>query len=284
MQLHVKPVQRSAAGNWVTGQLRWETFNVGYSPGELNQVHWDWMCTFAALSQQGHRYHSYGSPMRLNDFRSPLLWELLKRARVAGVELVGAGKGAKVTLHDSATVHLDVSSEDQGMTLAAIAEADGQMLDRMTLGLIGSPAHGLFWWDGTAPLAHQSIELAPTAAEVPEAVRPMIVAQDPLKIPGTGRDAFLADYYPQLRQQVNVVSRDNSVELPEILPPTLVLKVTYVPASPSTSRRGSLDAVGSNGLVRLTWSWEYTHGERRRRTRLRTAATVIATAPQRVRF
>ncbi|WP_299167887.1 SNF2-related protein [uncultured Arthrobacter sp.] len=264
VHLQVKPVQRSAAGNWVVGQLRWETFNAGYSPGELNEAHWDWMCTFAAVSQRGQRYHGYGTPLRLNDFRSSLLWDVLKRARAVGVELVGAGKGTTVALHDSATVDLNVSfenvsSEGGGLMLTPIAEADGQVLDPAALGLVGSPAHGLFWWDGDGPLASRSVGLAPTTAPVPEAIRPLITTRTPLQIPAAGRDVFFTEYYPQLLQQIGVVSRDGSVELPEITPPTLVLSVTYAPA-PSSRRRSAAGPDSARGSVSLSWSWEYTHG------------------------
>ena len=259
VNLHVKPVQRSAAGNWVVGQLRWETFSAGYSPGELNEAHWDWMCTVAAVSQRGRGYSGYGSPMKLNDFRSSMLWDLLKRARAVGVELVGAGKETTVTLHDPATVDLNVGSNGPGLTLTPSVEADGQVLDPAALGLIGSPAHGLFWWDGSGPLASRDINLAPTTALVPEAIQPLITNRSPLQIPASGRDVFLAEYYPQLLQQVGVVSRDGSVELPEIAPPTLVLTVTYAPAA--SSRRRTSDAADSTrGAVLLSWSWEYKQG------------------------
>ncbi|MBP2218001.1 DEAD/DEAH box helicase [Arthrobacter sp. CAN_C5] len=261
--LSVKAVQRSTAGNWVTGQLRWEKFQGGYSAGGLEEAHWDWMCTFAAVGGRGQSYgYSHGTSMKLNNFRSPLLWDLLAQGREAGVEFVGTGD-ARVTLHDVADVHLDVSAAGRGLHLAPHLEVGGRVLDPAAFGLIGTPAHGLFWWDAIPTQAAGNISLARTRAPVPEALRSLVTANAPLKIPGTGRQAFLEEYYPQLQQQVRVISRDGSVDLPEIAPPTLVLTLTYIPA-PSLSgarsrRRSAGSGEASHGAVRLGWSWDYTH-------------------------
>ena len=263
MHLYIRPVHRSASGNWVAGQLRWQSFFAGYNRAGFEDAHWDWMSTFAAVrARSAGLGHGPGESMRVDDFRSPLLWDLLVRGREAGVQFVTAGSG-KVTVHNNADVSLDLKADGRGLILAPHVEANGGVLEPTSIGLVGSPAHGIFWWypnDADAPLSSRNIGLAPTSVPIPEALRSLVTARSPLQIPESGREAFLRDYYPQLHQQMNLTSRDGSVELPEIPPPFLVLRISYAPTTGAGSRRRAADSPARTEAVRLSWSWEYTHG------------------------
>ncbi|WP_277356984.1 DEAD/DEAH box helicase [Arthrobacter vasquezii] len=262
VHLDIRPVQRSAGGTWITGQLRWQSFFAGYNRAGFEEAHWDWMSTFAAVrARSAGTGQGPGDSIRVDDFRSPLLWDLLVRGREAGVQFITAGSG-KVTLHNTAEVSLNVQADGGGLILAPHVEVDGDALDPTSIGLVGSPVHGIFWWDpedADAPLSDRNIGLAPTSTPIPGTLRSLVTARSPLQIPETGREAFLRDYYPQLHQQVNLISRDGSVELPEIPPPSLLLEISYAPTATGSRRRAS-DSPAQTEAVRLSWSWEYTQG------------------------
>ncbi|KRF03442.1 hypothetical protein ASH00_15595 [Arthrobacter sp. Soil782] len=262
MHLYIRPVHRSAGGNWITGQLRWQSFFAGYNRAGFEDAHWDWMSTVAAVrARSAGSGHGPGDSIRVDNFRSPLLWDLLVRGREAGVQFVTAGSG-KVRLHKNADISLNVQANGGGLLLQPLVEVDGNALDPTSIGLIGSPTHGIFWWHpegADAPLSDRNIGLAPTSAPIPETFRLLVTARSPLQIPETGREAFFRDYYPQLHQQVNLISRDGSVELPEIPPPSLLLEISYAPTAPGSRRRAS-DSPAHTEAVRLSWSWEYTQG------------------------
>ncbi|NJC21450.1 superfamily II DNA or RNA helicase [Arthrobacter pigmenti] len=263
MSLYVKPLQLSDSGNWIAGQLRWDIFQGGHSSG-YNEAHWDWMRTFTLIGRRGYNY-GYGrdQTMKLSDFKNPLLWDLLAQARQAGVKLLGADKVQTVTLCKSVSVHLDVVSDGSGLSLSPYAEIDGEALDPTALGVIGSPAHGLFFWnneEARRSLTGRHITLAPTTGPLHEALSSLIAAREPLQIPDAGRQAFLDDYYPQLRHRISVISRDGSVALPDIAPPALLLTITYTPAPPSSGMRSRHKQDSPQGHITLSWSWEYMFG------------------------
>ncbi|MHA7154759.1 SNF2-related protein [Arthrobacter sp. TMN-50] len=237
--LSVKAVQRSTAGNWVAGQLRWEKFQGGYSAGGLEAAHWDWMCTFAAVGGRGQSYgYSHGTSMKVNNFRSPLLWELLAQGRGNGVEFVGIG-GARVT-------------PPRGRrTGPGSGGARAHRFTRARSLLVGHHTHG----SGRYHFTRQNPGSHPRGSPV---------SSDrgyPAEDPRYRASGVPGRVLPRLQQQVQVISRDGSVDLPEISPPTLVLTLTYVPAPPSSgarSRKRLADAgEASRGSVRLGWSWDY---------------------------
>ncbi|MCO4253940.1 hypothetical protein [Pseudarthrobacter cellobiosi] len=87
--------------------------------------------------------------------------------------------------------------------------------------------------------------LAPSAGPVSEAPRPLIRHRTELRVPAEARDAFLGASFPQLAQDTDVISSDASVELPQILPPELVLTATH-----------------NSATLQLHWHWEYASAAR----------------------
>ncbi len=95
--------------------------------------------------------------------------------------------------------------------------------------LIGTPAHGIAWWDvPTGPAANDALlGLAPFAAPVDEELR-RFLASTPLRVPAPEEERFLSDFYPRLRRRIDMDSSDGSVDLPEPPPPRIFLTVTHL--------------------------------------------------------
>ncbi|MCQ6269089.1 DEAD/DEAH box helicase [Pseudarthrobacter sp. R1] len=247
--LTARPVKQNAKGTWVVGQLRWDTFrrsNYGYQLDEFSTGQVRWMQAFDALFAAGASQPP-GTHLPLERFDNPLLWELLAQAGQVGVALLMAKSGdAVVVIHDPVDLSLDLRDHDGGLRLAPhVGSGDfATPAETAAVGAIGTPGHGVFWWDaatgpGTSSAA-RDLHLAPTTATVPAAIRTLIRHRTELLVPADARDSFLADSFPQLAQSARITCSDSSVDLPEILPPELVLTAAH------TSRE-----------LQLGWHWEY---------------------------
>ncbi|MEO8284339.1 MAG: SNF2-related protein, partial [Pseudarthrobacter sp.] len=273
ISLTARPVKQNAKGKWVVGQLRWDSFGqsyYGYQTDEFSTEQVRWMRTFRSLyAIAGTQAPAAHLPLEL--FHSPLLWQLLGQASAIGVALVAAKSGDAVAVHDPVSVALDVRAHDGGLMLVphlgvGRGDADGESGDtaanHTAMGVIGQPGHGLFWWDSaTGPgtsTATSGLHLAPTTAPVPDAVRPLIHHRTELLIPAAARESFLGATFPQLAQAADVICSDESVELPKILPPELVLTAAH-----------------SIGKLDLQWHWEYVSAGTVTRQPLPDAGTVF---------
>ena len=249
ISLTARPVKLGVKGKWVAAQLRWDTFGrfyYGYQREEFRPEQVRWMRTFAAVyAIEGSQATSTHLP--LDQFHSPLLWQLLAEARDVGVALVAAKSGDDVVIHDPVSISMDLRAHDGGLRLAPHVAVSGETSspDHRAIGMIGQPGHGVFWWDPSAgpgtTAAPCVFHLAPSASPVPEALRPLIRHRTELLVPASARGSFLGATFPQLAQATDVVSSDSSVEIPKILPPELVLTAAHVP-----------------GALQLHWHWEYT--------------------------
>jgi superfamily II DNA or RNA helicase len=274
VSLMARPVKQNAKGKWVVGQLRWDTFGrsyYGYQRDEFSKEQIRWMRTFAALyAIEGTQAPSTHLP--LERFDSPLLWQLLGQASEIGVALVAAKSGDAVVIHEPVSISLDIRAHRGGLRLAPHAGVGGSSADYTAMGVIGQPGHGLFWWDtATGPgttTAARDLHLAPSKAPVPDAIRPLIRHRTELLVPAAARDSFLGAIFPQLAQAADVICSDSSVELPQILPPELVLTAAHTPhdapadRAPSnrTQRRRAAEAPQDPGTLHLQWNWEYASG------------------------
>ncbi|WP_157372500.1 SNF2-related protein [Arthrobacter sp. Soil736] len=269
LSLTARPVKENSRGKWVMGQLRWDTFQRSYYGYQLNEFSPEqirWMRTFAALyAAEDTQMTSTHVP--LDRFDSPLLWQLLGQASEIGVALVAAKSGDAVVVHEPVSISLDIRAHDGGLRLAP--HVGGTAADHTAMGVIGQPGHGLFWWDAaTGPgtsTAALDLHLAPSTAPVPDAIRPLIRHRTELLVPAAARDSFLAAIFPQLAHAADVICSDASVELPQILPPELVLTAAHVPSdatadrapSSRTQRRLAAGAPQDPGTLQLQWHWEY---------------------------
>ncbi|MFB2579818.1 DEAD/DEAH box helicase [Herbiconiux sp. P15] len=115
-RLGVRPVVRVGAGGFVKANVTWGSFTHQVNRLNLDPEHHRWFAQFAAL----HRATRTGltAPetdwLALDDFTSPLLWQLLDEARRLGIALVTSAKGGTVEVTAGATVGLDARRGPDG--------------------------------------------------------------------------------------------------------------------------------------------------------------------------
>ena len=234
--IRVRPVVRSHSGNWVRTDISWsnlEYLSFRRSIRGQSAAHLGLLTEFLALARMASRRSAYSSSAEtvwLQSINSRRLWDLLIEARDLQLPLLMSGRqGRPVDLRvGPASLTLDATRAGSGLELRPrVAIDDGDVPLPSSL-LIGTPAHGIAWWDGpvdpTGATAH--LVLAPLATPVDEALR-RFLASTPLRVPSTEEKRFLRDFYPSLRRRIDVRSSDGSVDLPAPPPAGILLTVTY---------------------------------------------------------
>lgn len=109
-------------------------------------------------SDHSHHYLPTSHSIQLESITSKRIWELLADARSLGMPLVEAGKQSRpVTLHrEAAEFALDLGRSADGLVLRPqVSVGDGQPVLAASR-LLGSPAHGIAWWQETTQAAPTS--------------------------------------------------------------------------------------------------------------------------------
>jgi superfamily II DNA or RNA helicase len=129
----------------------------------------------------------------------------------------------------AADVTVDVTRTDSGLRVEPRIGVDAQRVPLQQSMLIGSPAHGIAWWDealdGTAGPGPFGLGLSALATPVDDNLRAFLRTAA-VDVPQLEEKRFLDAFVPKLRRKVPVSSSDRSVVLPDIRPSTLVLAIT----------------------------------------------------------
>ena len=270
VRLGVRPVMRNEANKWVVDNLAWDSMHHVYYMEDLNPEHKKWLQVFHSLFKSTRTGYGTGKWICLDDFNSPLLWNLLAQAREIGLEFVTSRKSNTLTWAVEVQLGTNLAAaDDGGIRLAPLAMVNGTALDPETMGTLGTPVHGLFWWTGgneKTALAQRNINFAPVTGAVGEALKLLIDAREAVEIPASAREDFLTGYYPQLRHSMDLRSGDGSTGLPEIRDPELVLTAVHIPpvpaAKPDRRRKSANQSAKATGpALELHWHWEYVVGE-----------------------
>jgi superfamily II DNA or RNA helicase len=245
-RLGVRPVIRAASGAYVKANVTWGSFAHQVNRLNLDPDHHRWFAQFAALHRATRE--ALAPPetdwLNLDDFASPLLWQLLGEAERTGIELLTSAKGGSVRVLSRASVGLDARLRPGGalQLTPTVAFAEGLEADAPApaewpatdAGPIGD--HGVY---GYARLGDRpEIVLAPTAEALTPGERGLL-GQPTLRIPAAETAQFFDEYYPSLQQGVSITSPDGSLELPEVPPPVLVLTARF----------------RSGDVLQLDWDW-----------------------------
>ncbi|WP_394770728.1 SNF2-related protein [Lacisediminihabitans sp.] len=234
-RLGVRPVIRSKTGNWVRSNITWNSLAYLSNRLELEPRQQLWFAQFAALHRATRETYSGQEAdwLYLDDFQSPLLWRLLDDAREIGISLVGSKKDVSVSVGARAELSIDASADQGGdLRLATVLEIDGARHPVSAAATVGD--HGIYAW----AVAPWTFTIAPTERAIgPDQRR--LLGQAELVVPRDDVDEFLHDFYPALRRRLEVTSVDDSVTLPELARPELLLTVTFAPKQ----------------TIRLEWAW-----------------------------
>ena len=242
IRLGVRPVLLSATGNWTRGNISWNS--LGYQANRLDLAtdQQRWFAQFAALHRSTREVYSGQEAdwLYLDDFHSPLFWQLLADAQAQGIALATGKKETSVTIGGNAAVSIDARLEGE-LRLSPILRVDGEPHPAATAGAIGD--HGVYAWEFDP---RPRFTLAATSAPLVSDQRALLGAVKPVVVPAADIDEFLRDYYPRLSRTITVTSGDASVVLPEHTPPVLVLTISYQPKQ----------------ALKIVWAWDYS-GQRK---------------------
>lgn len=242
LRLGVRPVLLSPTGNWTRGKITWNSLGYQANRLDLATEQQRWFAQFAALHRSTREVYSGQEAdwLYLDDFHSPLLWQLLAGAEAQDISLVTGKKDTSVTIGSAASVSIDARLAGD-LHLSPCLLVDGEPHPTANAGAIGD--HGVYTW---AYDPHIRFTLAPVSALLAEEQRALLGAVEPVIVPALDVDEFLRDYYPRLTRTITVTSADASVALPELVHPLLVLTVTF----------------HSKQTLKIAWDWDYA-GERK---------------------
>ncbi len=235
--IRIRPVMPGRKDNWIRSGISWS--NIDYLAGGRGRVRQATeqllvIKELLALSRLASRrsYYSYNDDMvSLEAINSRRLWDLLGEARDLRLPMVQAGRHAQpVTLHRStAAPALDVTRSDAALRLRPRIAIDDHDIELASSLLIGSPAHGIAWWNDRSPAATEAprLELAALDQPMDDSLRDFL-GTTTVQVPAEQEHRFLGTFLPTLRRKLAVTSSDHSVDLPEDRPATLVLSVHYL--------------------------------------------------------
>jgi len=233
-RIRIRPVVPGRTGAWVRSGISWRDLPYDVWNPRVPAHRQALEELYAAYRVRGNGYGTYGSygdqVVYLDDFGRSL-WPLLRRAVDAGVALVPVKPvHGPVTLSpDEAVARLEVRRDTEGaVRLEAVLALGEDCLPAAQVQLVGRPAHGLALDFATySEREGPGLLLAPLTEPLSQAMTDLMSTPGPIVVPREDRERFLRDYYPRLRRVITVSSPDASVELPDIPPPRLLLRVAY---------------------------------------------------------
>ncbi|PPF82258.1 hypothetical protein C5B96_09285 [Subtercola sp. Z020] len=245
-RLGVRPVIRSDSGSYIKANVTWSSFAHQVNRLNLDPEHLRWFAQFAAVHRATRELYTGHDTdwLYLDEFSSPLLWHLLDEAARLGIPLLGTKKIAVITRGTAAEVRLDATRSGNGdgdLQLSAVAVVDGAAFERGSAGAIGS--HGLYAFDLAPSLR---VTFAPVEGGLTDQTLALLERRSDIVVPESEVTEFFDEFLPRLRLAVHVDSPDASVELPEVVPPVLVLSARF----------------RAKSVLSLGWTWEYRAGAR----------------------
>ena len=228
-RLGVRPMVQSGNGRWVRGNLRWNTISFKTYGLNLDPEQHRWFCQFVPLYRaNGQLYFGEDNDwLYLDEFSSPLLWALLAESAELGIALIAARAETTVELGAPAAVALSAfrpAADGAGLTLVPTLSIDGQVValePQLPAGAIGN--HGIYAASADGSL----ILLSPVEGRLDPTELELLRRPEAIEVPAADVEDFIAKVYPRLGRRIAVVSPDRSVDLPDILPPKLLLRVRY---------------------------------------------------------
>jgi superfamily II DNA or RNA helicase len=242
-RIRVHPVVPGGSGNWVRSGVSWRTVDylaLGWGRLRCSATQLRVLKELRAVTTAGaSRTSPYASAEEvwLDAVDSRRIWDLLAEAEDSGIPLVGASRRAlRITLHRlEAQLSFDAS---------AWPDAGGAGLSfrpRLTVGIlavplgragcqpIGTPPHGIAWWDppeAASPNAPGALSFARLPA-LPTAPWAALLSGAQVVVPEEDRERFFHAVYPRLSRHVRIESADGTVELPELPEESLILTLRH---------------------------------------------------------
>ncbi|MBT2474149.1 hypothetical protein J7E68_06060, partial [Microbacterium sp. ISL-103] len=218
--LAIRPLMRSAqTGSWIQGGAGWDAVRRDASQFGRDQNRW--FGDLLSISRDSLLSGNAGEWLVLDQVESPLLWRQLRSGAEAGIPLVASQKNTSVRLAATADVAALISRTSDGSLSIA---ADVRIDDRPVLATEVHPVGrtGVY----AATLVGARIEVVLAETPLSEQTRSLLAASQPIVVPTSDEEAFIADAYPLLARR-GAVSTAGDVSLPDVPEPEPELTVTY---------------------------------------------------------
>ncbi|QIM19541.1 DEAD/DEAH box helicase [Leucobacter coleopterorum] len=254
-RLGMRPVLRADSGNWVRTGVNWARIYGDEFATTADETQLAWFRSIdqlAKASDPDTYYSTDANWIMLDTLDSPLLWPFLEQGAQLAIPTLNSKKGAPPVAieHTRATVNINAVAGPRGLKLQPHVTLGDTTLPREQVGYLGSPAHGIFVWQGSGDnLKNYQITLARLSQPIAEEVKALLTQAKPVSVPKKDVDRFAAEYVPSLQRSIAVVSTDESLTIAEIAPPRLVLSITAGQGGGSGSAAGT--------TITLAWEWEY---------------------------
>lgn len=254
LALTARPVLRGRRG-WVQSGIDWGNLASHVRAGRLGPEQLDWFEELRALSES-HRgsYAAERHQLHVERYTSPLLWPILSRADALGIPLVSRGSGAPVVLEHEGRFEVRVDPGEHGeLSLRPQLIVGEHEVPLRWAHIIGQPGHGLFYPEAS-PAALEDAEdlnrfplhLVALGTRLNQQQRSFLDRAEDLTVPQDGVEEFFETYFPRLHQSMHVTAGEDSLVLPQVADPELVLTVHH-----------------DDLTERVEWEWEYQKGRER---------------------
>ncbi len=264
LKLRARLVQPGKQGGWVGGPLTWSKLNPllnygGYGSADLGdypeqhlRLMREFYSAYLAGDELGGRYGYYPGRERYLDlasFESRQLWTFFDEAYSTGLPVVYGRKLGAMPAYGTAELCLDITRRDLSGPLLISPQLRVDDVTVAPLVIIGSEGNGVAYADPAqaAPEpdpASWPFRLARLTEPVPPGLLQMTLTGESMRVPAADEDKFRERFYPRLRHAATLISSDESVALPAVSPPTLVLGASY----------------GDGHELDVSWEWAYEVG------------------------
>jgi superfamily II DNA or RNA helicase len=282
-QLHIRPLVPGAKNNWIKGQAGWHWFSSRLNASRFEPDQFEWFYRLVTLDDSFGRpgYSTANSTIRLDEFGSPFLWELLSQADDLDIPLVSTDKQITIRLAQRAELHLDVTRSDDDLLLSSEVTIDDQPVEARDVRPIGRSG---IYSPTMVGKSKAEVTLAPLTQPMTLPQRAILSDAAVTRIPAEAHDDFFDRILPILRTPANrsgrplaraggsspagdsdsgtadpaspdherIISSDGSVDIPVEKPPHLNLHISY-----ETPSKRSRKKEASSPTMHLAWSWTY---------------------------
>ena len=251
-------VRRDRSGAWTDDRLTWGNLESASFLGEHVQAQLRVVRALYRLYREpgGRGIRDFDRSIDLSVIRSPRLWTLIEEAAAAGLQLLYPGAAGPLPARCEGRFYVDLTRNLNGELCIGTVILSSDREPFVPVSFLGG--------DGLLAVC---VSRAERAAEEPGSWRFRLIrlakpvdwhyqqralARECQRVPADQEPVFLESYYAALRWG-DVISSDNSVRLPTISGPDLLLRVSACPSAE----------------LELTWEWAYQIGDSPRRTPLR---------------
>jgi superfamily II DNA or RNA helicase len=261
-RIAMRPVVPGRTG-WVRTGVSWS--NLGYagygrSPhAERHRRLLNEILVLSTTSGDRHYYGAYQQTVFLDAFKTRRIWDLLTEAEEIGLPLVQAGKttGPVVICRRAAQMSVQADRTDGELVLVPTILADGMPVAPDCSVLVGQPAHGVVWWAARGQPEPQArdrvLRLAPLTRTLSKELA-RTLASPAIRIPAADETRFFERFYPSLLSQVEVVTAEESVGLPDVGPAILTLTIDPLPRQELSASWEWVTSVGGQRHVEPLWA------------------------------